>query len=112
MIVPVHMLGRHGALLSDTIDGMLWADNINMFGMPANASSARAVNVSLDNVGRCSAIEQDVVNQPVVRDAIAVVATNNEAARIVDTPTDRSGAVAITAHIDSGENVSYANVGL
>jgi len=110
-IVPVRVSGKCGALLSDTVDGMLWAGGINVSGVPANANPARVVNVSLGSVGQCSAAEQDAVNQLAARGTIVVAAAGNEAAQTVDAPANCSGAIAVTAHVDSGENASYANVG-
>ncbi|WP_296229391.1 MprA protease, GlyGly-CTERM protein-sorting domain-containing form [Ralstonia sp. UBA689] len=110
-VVPVRVSGRCGALLSDTVDGMLWAGGIAVSGAPTNANPARVVNVSLGSVGQCSAAEQDAVNQLAARGAIVVAASGNEAAQSVDAPANCSGAIAVTAHVDSGENASYANVG-
>ena len=110
-IVPVRVSGKCGALLSDTVDGMLWAGGIGVSGVPANANPARVVNVSLGSVGQCSAAEQDAVNQLAARGTIVVAAAGNEAAQSVDAPANCSGAIAVTAHVDSGENASYANVG-
>lgn len=45
------------------------------------------------------------------RGAIVVAAAGNEAAQTVDAPANCTGAIAVTAHVDSGENASYANVG-
>ncbi|MGC7407489.1 S8 family serine peptidase, partial [Pandoraea pneumonica] len=45
------------------------------------------------------------------RGTIVVAAAGNEAAQTVDAPANCSGAIAVTAHVDSGENASYANVG-
>ncbi|MEE2978265.1 MAG: S8 family peptidase [Pseudomonadota bacterium] len=110
-IVPVRVSGKCGALLSDTVDGMLWAGGINVSGVPANANPARVVNVSLGSTTQCSAAEQDAVNQLAARGAIVVAAAGNEAAQTVDAPANCTGAIAVTAHVDSGENASYANVG-
>lgn len=110
-IVPVRVAGRCGALLSDTVDGMLWAGGIGVSGAPANANPARVVNVSLGSVGQCSAAEQDAVNQLAARGTVVVAAAGNEHAQSVDAPANCSGAIAVTAHVDSGENASYANVG-
>lgn len=110
-VVPVRVSGKCGALLSDTVDGMLWAGGIGVSGVPANANPARVVNVSLGSVSPCSAAEQDAVNQLAARGTVVVAAAGNEAAQSVDAPANCAGAIAVTAHVDSGENASYANVG-
>ncbi len=109
--VPVRVSGKCGALLSDTVDGMLWAGGIAVTGAPTNANPARVVNVSLGSTGACSAAEQDAVNQLAARGTVVVAAAGNEAAQSVDAPGNCVGAIAVTAHVDSGENASYANVG-
>lgn len=110
-VVPVRVSGRCGALLSDTVDGMLWAGGIGVSGAPTNAFPARVVNVSLGSTGQCSAAEQDAVSQLAARGTLVVAASGNEAAQTVDAPANCAGAIAVTAHVDSGENASYANVG-
>lgn len=110
-IVPVRVSGRCGALLSDTVDGMLWAGGLPVSGAPANANPARVVNVSLGSTGSCSAAEQDAVNRLAALGTVVVAAAGNEAAQSVDAPANCAGAIAVTAHVDSGENASYANVG-
>ena len=121
-IVPVRVSGKCGALLSDTVDGMLWAGGINVSGVPTNANPARVVNVSLGSTTQCSAAEQDAVNQLAARGAIVVAAAGNEGLTsvgassspppvTVDAPANCTGAIAVTAHVDSGENAVYANVG-
>ncbi|WP_197328383.1 MprA protease, GlyGly-CTERM protein-sorting domain-containing form [Ralstonia syzygii] len=109
-IVPVRTSGKCGALLSDTVDGMLWAGGISVSGVPANPNPARVVNVSLGSVGTCSAAEQDAINRLAALGTVVVAAAGNEGGA-VDAPANCSGAIAVTAHVDSGENASYANVG-
>ncbi|ANJ73491.1 MprA protease, GlyGly-CTERM protein-sorting domain-containing form [Ralstonia insidiosa] len=110
-IVPVRVSGKCGALLSDTVDGMLWAGGIAVSGVPTNANPARVVNVSLGSTGACSAAEQDAVNRLASIGTTVVAASGNEAAQNADAPANCTGAIAVTAHVDSGENASYANVG-
>ncbi|WP_439892057.1 MprA protease, GlyGly-CTERM protein-sorting domain-containing form [Ralstonia sp. 25C] len=109
--VPVRVSGKCGALLSDTVDGMLWAGGIAVSGVPTNNHPARVVNVSLGSTSSCSAAEQDAVNRLAALGTVVVAAAGNEAAQTVDAPANCTGAIAVTAHVDSGENASYANVG-
>lgn len=51
------------------------------------------------------------MNQLAARGTIVVAAAGNEAAQSVDAPANCTGVIAVTAHVDSGENASYANVG-
>ncbi len=108
-IQPVRVSGRCGALLSDTVDGMRWAGGLSVPNVPANPTPARVVNVSLGG-GSCSSIEQQAVNDLNAAGVIVVAAAGNSAGA-VEAPADCSGVIAVTAHVNDGENASYANIG-
>lgn len=108
-ILPVRVSGRCGALLSDTVDGMRWAGGLPVPNVPDNPTPARVVNISLGG-GTCSSIEQQAVNDLNARGVVVVAAAGNNRGA-VEAPADCSGVIAVTAHANSGENASYANVG-
>ncbi|WP_454731234.1 MULTISPECIES: S8 family peptidase [Cupriavidus] len=108
-IQPVRVSGRCGALLSDTVDGMRWAGGLPVPNIPNNPTPARVINVSLGG-GTCSTVEQQAVNDLAAAGAVVVAATGNSAGA-VEAPADCAGVVAVTAHVNDGENASYANVG-
>lgn len=108
-IQPIRVSGRCGALLSDTVDAMRWAGGLPVPGVPDNPTPARVVNVSLGG-GTCSSIEQDAVNALAQRGVVVVAAAGNDAGP-VQAPADCGGVVAVTAHVNDGENASYASVG-
>ncbi|MDF3839146.1 S8 family peptidase [Cupriavidus basilensis] len=108
-IQPVRVSGRCGALLSDTVDGMRWAGGLSVPNAPANPTPARVVNISLGG-GTCSSIEQQAVNDLAAKGVVVVAAAGNSAGA-VEAPADCAGVVAVTAHANDGENVSYANTG-
>ncbi|TSP14740.1 MULTISPECIES: MprA protease, GlyGly-CTERM protein-sorting domain-containing form [Cupriavidus] len=108
-IQPVRVSGRCGALLSDTVDGMRWAGGLAVPGVPANATPAKVVNVSLGG-GSCSSIEQQAVNDLNAAGVVVVAAAGNSAGA-VEAPADCTGVIAVTAHANDGENASFANVG-
>lgn len=108
-IQPVRVSGRCGALLSDTVDGMRWAAGLPVPDVPANATPARVVNVSLGG-GTCTSVEQQAVNDLAARGVVVVAAAGNNAGA-PEAPADCSGVVAVTAHANDGDNASYASVG-
>lgn len=108
-IQPVRVSGRCGALLSDTVDGMRWAGGLAVPGVPANPTPARVINISLGG-GTCSSAEQSAVNELTAAGVVVVAAAGNSATA-VEAPADCAGVIAVTAHVNSGENASYANVG-
>ncbi len=108
-ILPVRVSGRCGALLSDTVDGLRWAAGISVPNVPDNPTPARVVNISLGG-GTCTSIEQQAINDVVGRGVSVVVAAGNSRGAL-EAPADCSGVIAVTAHVNDGENASYANVG-
>jgi serine protease len=50
-VLPVRALGVCGGQDSDIISGMLWAAGIAVSGVPANATPAKIINMSLGGVG-------------------------------------------------------------
>jgi len=109
-IVPVRVLGKCGGVMSDVLDGMLWAGGFSVPGAPNNANPARVINMSLGSAASCSAAEQDAINQLAAAGATVVAAAGNQAGQ-VQAPANCGGVIAVTAHTDSGEIASYANVG-
>jgi len=108
-ILPVRVAGRCGALLSDTVDGMRWAAGISVPNVPDNVNPARVINISLGG-GTCTSIEQQAINDVVGRGVSVVVAAGNSGGAL-EAPADCSGVIAVTAHVNDGENSSFASVG-
>lgn len=108
-IQPLRVSGRCGALLSDTVDAMRWAGGLPVPNVPNNPTPARVVNISL-GAGSCSTFEQQAVDELAARGVVVVAAAGNSAGA-VEAPADCRGVIAVTAHVNDGENASYANVG-
>ncbi|MCA7086230.1 MprA protease, GlyGly-CTERM protein-sorting domain-containing form [Cupriavidus sp. DB3] len=108
-IQPLRVSGRCGALLSDTVDAMRWAGGLPVPNVPNNPTPARVVNISL-GAGTCSSFEQQAVDELAARGVVVVAAAGNSAGA-VEAPADCRGVIAVTAHVNDGENASYANVG-
>ncbi|MFX7540897.1 S8 family serine peptidase, partial [Acinetobacter baumannii] len=54
VVLPVRIGGTCGALVSDIIEGMLWAAGVDYQGSPArNPNPARVINLSFGSVGDC-----------------------------------------------------------
>ncbi|MBY4895819.1 S8 family peptidase [Cupriavidus sp. AU9028] len=108
-LLPLRVSGRCGAQLSDTIDAMRWAGGLPVPGLPDNPTPARVVNISLGG-GSCSTFEQEAIDELAARGVVVVAAAGNNAGA-VEAPASCRGTVAVTAHVDDGENASYASVG-
>ncbi len=112
-LLPVRVAGRRGGgATSDIIDGIAWAAGLAVPGVPANANPARVINLSFGAAGPCSAAYQDVIDRVRAVGAVVVAASGNDGALVVSQPANCNGVIAVTAHSRSGDNASYANVGV
>ena len=112
-LLPVRVAGRHNVgTMSDIIDGIAWAAGLAVPGVPVNANPARVINLSLGGPGPCSAAYQDVIDRVRAVGAVVVAAAGNDGALVVSQPANCNGVIAVTAHSRSGDNASYANVGV
>lgn len=74
----VRVLGKCGGWISDIADAMVWASGGSVAGVPANATPAKVLNLSLGGSGSCSATYQNAINAAVSRGATIVVAAGND----------------------------------
>lgn len=65
-ILPVRVLGKCGGVISDIVDGMLWAAGLNVPGVPSNLNPAKIINMSLGGASPTdckNTIYQEAINQ-------------------------------------------------
>jgi serine protease len=74
----VRVLGRCGGYTSDIADGIIWASGGAVAGVPANATPAKVLNLSLGGDGACGVTYQNAINSAVGRGATVVVAAGND----------------------------------
>ena len=111
-IQPVRVLGRCGGYTSDVTDGMRWAAGIAVAGVPANATPARVLNLSLGGTGACGATYQSAINDIVARGAVVVVAAGNSNVDAANaSPANCNGVIVVAATTRSGGRASYSNFG-
>lgn len=77
-VQPVRVLGRCGGYDSDIADGIVWASGGDVAGVPANATPARVLSLSLGGGGACGVTTQNAINGAVGRGATIVVAAGND----------------------------------
>ncbi len=105
-------LGKCGGFVSDIADAMRWAAGGTVNGVPANATPARVVNLSLGGSGRCDNTSQAAVTAARNLGAVVVVAAGNEAEDVSNSsPANCKGVVAVAAVGRSGARASYSNFG-
>jgi len=111
-ILSARALGRCGGYTSDIVDAMRWAAGIPVVGVPANATPARVLNLSLGGTGACGTAFQNAVNDVVARGTVVVVAAGNSNADASGTtPANCSGVIAVAATTRNGGRASYSNFG-
>jgi serine protease len=113
-VQPVRALGHCGGLTSDISDGIIWASGGSVPGVPANATPAEVLNLSLGGYGSCSddPATQDAVNGAIARGVTVVVAAGNynmNAAQF--SPASCSGVVTVGASGSDGGKSYYSNYG-
>ncbi|GAA2117294.1 S8 family peptidase [Nocardioides bigeumensis] len=111
-IQPVRVLGRCGGFSSDIAAGIAWASGAAVPGLPANATPARVVNMSLGGVGVCSSTYQSAIDVARSRGTTIVVSAGNDNASASDkSPASCAGVVTVGATSEYGDKAAYSNFG-
>jgi subtilisin family serine protease len=101
-LVPIRVLGRCGARVSDIAEAMIWAAGGSISGVPANPYPAKVLSLSLGAPGVCDATSQNIVN-------IAAGNENGDAANFL--PANCEGVIAVAATTRQGGKAAYSNFG-
>lgn len=111
-VQAVRVLGRCGGYNSDIADGMIWASGGTVPGVPANATPAKVLNLSLGGSGACDNTSQNAINGARSRGAVVVVAAGNSNANAANfTPANCSGVITVAATDRYGARAPYSNYG-
>lgn len=111
-VQAVRVLGRCGGYTSDIADGMIWASGGTVSGLPANATPAKVLNLSLGGSGACDTTTQNAINSARSRGASVVIAAGNSNVNVSNaSPANCSGVIAVAAVGPTGGKASYSNFG-
>jgi serine protease len=111
-ILPVRVLGKGGGYSSDIIDGMRWAAGLSVPGVPANATPARVLNLSLGGQGACYTAFQAAIDEVNAAGAVVVVAAGNSSAdAATGFPGNCNGVIPVAAIGRLGGPAYYTNYG-
>ena len=111
-VQPVRVLGKCGGYTSDIADAIIWASGGTVSGVPANATPARVLNLSLGGSGTCDTTTQNAINSARSRNAVVVVAAGNSNANAANySPASCTGIVTVAAVNRSGGRAYYSNYG-
>ncbi len=117
-IQPLRVLGRCGGYVSDIADAMYWAAGLSVPGVPANATPAKVMNLSLGGSAQlpplppCSTTYQNAIDAAVGAGAVVVVAAgNNNANASGFQPANCNNVITVAATQRTGARASYSNYG-
>ncbi len=111
-VLPVRVLGRCGGYTSDIADAITWASGGTVAGVPANATPAKVINMSLGGGGACDTLTQDAINGAVSRGVTVVVAAGNSAANSANfSPASCANVITVGANGIKGGRAVYSNYG-
>ncbi|GGX23851.1 extracellular protease [Streptomyces malachitofuscus] len=111
-ISPVRVLGKCGGYDSDIIDAITWASGGTVSGVPANANTAKVINMSLGGGGACSTATQSAINGAVSRGTTVVVAAGNENQNAANSsPANCNTVITVAATNRAGGRAYYSNYG-
>lgn len=114
-VLPVRVLGRCGGYTSDIADAIVWAAGGEVPGVPANATPAEVINLSLGGIGACEpgSAMQAAIDQAVALGAVVVAAAGNDAVAVADySPASCAHVVTVGATRVNAARADYSNYGL
>ncbi|MBB5016557.1 serine protease [Rehaibacterium terrae] len=111
-IQHVRVLGRCGGSLSDIADAIVWASGGSVSGVPANATPAEVINMSLGGSGSCGSTYQAAIDSAVNRGSVVVVAAGNDNVNVSNArPANCNNVIAVAATDRNGARASFSNYG-
>ncbi|MCY0925472.1 S8 family serine peptidase [Streptomyces sp. H27-H1] len=111
-IQPVRVLGKCGGATSDIVDAITWASGGSVSGIPANATPAKVINMSLGGSGACTATYQNAINAAVGRGTTVVVAAGNSNADASGfSPASCNNVINVASTNRTGDRSFYSNYG-
>ncbi|HVJ63212.1 MAG TPA: S8 family serine peptidase, partial [Tahibacter sp.] len=111
-VQPVRVLGKCGGSIADIADAIIWSSGGTVSGVPANATPARVINLSLGGQGACSSTEQNAINSARSRGTVLAIAAGNDNANVSGfDPGNCSGVISIAATTKTGSRASFSNYG-
>ncbi|MFD0358763.1 S8 family serine peptidase, partial [Streptomyces sp. NPDC127110] len=111
-VQPIRVLGKCGGATSDIVDAITWASGGTVAGVPANATPAKVINMSLGGSGACTATYQNAINAAVARGTTVVVAAGNSNADAAGfSPASCNNVINVAASNRTGDRSFYSNYG-
>ncbi len=111
-IQPVRVLGKGGGYDSDIAEAIIWSSGGSVSGVPANATPAKVINLSLGGSGSCGSTFQNAINSAVSRGSVVVIAAGNDNMNVSNaSPANCNNVIAVAANDKEGNRSWYSNYG-
>lgn len=110
----IRVLGKCGGSMADIADGIRWAAGMSVPGMPANATPAKVINMSLGGYTgtACPITYQNAINDVVARGVTVVVAAGNDGKNASgSSPANCANVITVTAVNLNLTKTFYGNFG-
>lgn len=113
-IQPVRVGGRCGRIsVSDLAAAITWASGGTVTGIPANATPADVINLSLGGAGTCTQSEQAAITAAIGRGVTVVAAAGNRDAPVSGhAPANCTGVIRVGSTNRAGALSSFSNFGV
>jgi serine protease len=111
-VQPVRVLTYDGGFTSDIVAAITWASGGTVSGVPANATPADVINLSLGGVSTCTTAWQTAIDAAVSRGSVVIAAAGNsnvDASNFV--PANCNNVVTVAASDTAGNRASFSNFG-
>ncbi|WP_175500019.1 MULTISPECIES: S8 family serine peptidase [unclassified Streptomyces] len=109
----VRVLGKCGGSSADIADAITWASGGSVPGIPANATPAKVINLSLGGASStCPTVYRNAINGAVSRGTTVVVAAGNSNANASGfTPANCANVITVASTSREGNRSYYSNYG-
>lgn len=111
-VLPLRALGCNTGYESDIADAIVWGSGGAVWGMAANTTPARVLNLSLGAPGSCSTTYSNAINSARNRGVVVVVAAGNDNVDYRQhTPANCPGVISVLATTQWGQRAWFSNFG-
>jgi serine protease len=111
-LLHVRVLGCSGGDEQDVADAIVWSSGGSVPGVPANATPAKVLNLSLGAFGSCPVMMQDAIDTAVANGSVVVVAAGNENVNASAAyPANCDSVITVASVAPDGTRSSFSNFG-
>jgi len=111
-VQPVRVLTYDGGWASDIVAAITWASGGTVSGVPANATPADVINLSLGGVSTCTSVWQTAIDSAVSRGSVVVAAAGNSNVNASNfVPANCNNVITVAASDTAGNRASFSNFG-